>query len=112
MIVKGTEIRQQVEFNVDEYEALKGLAYYFGCGSPLFDNSRDTRWIPEYDDTTHDLSALRAEVDISYHGSSCWESTGQKITDPDALRAYTLIKELQRLMKEREEQKRLTGGTK
>lgn len=59
--------------------------------------------MPEYDEGTHDLSALRAETDISYHGSPCWEPTGQKITDPDALRAYTLIKGLKQLMKEREE---------
>lgn len=103
MLVKGTEIRRQVEFSIDEYEALKGLAYHFGCGTPLFDTDRDTRWIPEYDQDTHDLSALRAETNISYHGSPCWESTGHKINDPIALRAYTHVKALQQLMKEREE---------
>lgn len=101
MIVKGTEIRRQVEISVDEHEALKGLAYHFGCSSPLFNEDRDLRWMPEYD-ATHDLLALRAETNISYHGSPQWEPTGQKITDSDALRAYTLIKGLQQLLKERE----------
>lgn len=106
MIVKGTEIRRQIDVSIDEYEALKGLACHFGCSNSLFNEDRDLRWMPEYDDTTHDLSALRAETDISYHGSPCWEPTGQKITDSDALRAYVHIKALCQLLKEREERAR------
>lgn len=102
MIVKGMEVRH-IDVSVDEYEALKGIAYELGCGSALFDDSRDTRWMPEYNGTAHDLSALREETDISYHGSPCWEPTGHKITDSDALRAYTSIKALLQIMKERKE---------
>lgn len=103
MIVKGTEIRRQVEISVDEYEALKGLSCHFGCSSPLFNEDRDLRWMPEYKEGTDELLALRAETDISRHGSPCWESTGFKIYDPIALKAYTHIKALCQLLKEREE---------
>lgn len=99
MIVKGTETRQ-VEVNVNEMELLRGLANHFGCSEPLFDEDYDTRWIPEYDSVSHDLSALRAEVDISHHGSPTWEPTGRKITDEISLRAYTHLKELLRIMEE------------
>lgn len=110
MIVKGTEIRRQVEFSVDEQDALKGLAYHFGCGRPLFEDDYDTRWMPEYKEGTDELSALRAETDISRHGSPCWESTGYKIYDPIALKAYVHIKELQQLLKEREERAKQTNN--
>ena len=103
MVVKGTEIIQQTKIEVDEYEALKGLAYHFGCGNPLFDDDRDKRWMPEYDDTTHDLLALRAEIDVSYHGSPQWEPIGSKITDSDILRAYVHLKALKQLLMEERE---------
>lgn len=35
MIVKGTEIRRNIDVSIDEYEALKGLACHFGCSNPL-----------------------------------------------------------------------------
>ena len=97
MIVKGTKTKQ-VEVNVDERELLRGLANYFGCSEPLFDEYYGVRWMPEYDETTHDLLALRAETDVSHHGSPTWEPTGGKITDEVSLRAYTHLKELLRIM--------------
>lgn len=95
MLVKGTQTIS-VNVDVEPKELFHGLCQHAGLG-PVFQASSNTLW-KETLDNKNKLILLEEYRDISYHGSPCYQSTGQKITDPKTLEIYIHLEELRKLL--------------
>lgn len=93
--IKAVE-KRNITVEVEPKELFQGLASHFGLYQ-VFDHSADERF-REIKTPGGNLTALQKEVDISYHGSPCWEEEGAPITDDRPLKAYQLLKQLKQLL--------------
>ena len=90
MTVKGT---MNVEVTIDKDEAFKALVNELGL-TRCFDTCRD-----EYYAVVE--GKIRHFEDTSYHGSPNWEMTSYfVIDDPNKVKAFELLSELQKVMKD------------
>lgn len=97
---------QEVTVDVKPMDCLKAVADYLGVGNLVFPSSRNTsyRW-REVCDKKGRIVEIVSEHDISYHGTSCWQPTGDVISDKEKIATYCNIKKLKNMMENKSKEK-------
>lgn len=95
MLINATETKR-IKVDITPEDCFEAICEY-ACVKSMIYNLNECIWDEEYNKSGQ-LIQLTEMEDVSYHGSSFWQPTGNNITDKKTLELYAYLKEIKKLL--------------